>query len=105
MRVKHVGPRKPYAPPPLLAYDLSRLKLVLPRLTIDEQRDVQRIIDAQGVGYNVRYLAGRYERLAQPDRSAALRKGQGGAGGNMRLRVGPIEHLGRVHGARPRRKG
>ena len=64
MRIKHIGPRKPYVPPPMLAYDLTRLKAVLPRLTVDEQRDVQRIIDANGVGYNVRYLADRYERLA-----------------------------------------
>ena len=67
MRVKHVGPRKPYAPPALLAYDLARLKLVMPLASEDEQRDIQRIIDNQGRGYNVRYLASRYERLLKPD--------------------------------------
>ena len=68
MRVKHVGPRKPYAPPAANSISMARLKALIPRLTVEERADVQRIIDAQGRGYpNLGWLVDRYEALAQPD--------------------------------------
>ena len=62
---RRVGPRKPYLPPIDLADNLARLTALLPRLTVDEQRDALRIIDARGRGYpNLGWLLGKYERLA-----------------------------------------
>ena len=61
---RHVGPktRRPWVPDTIA---LDRLRAVSPRLTVDEQRDVLKILDAQGKGYpDLGWRADRYERLA-----------------------------------------
>ena len=61
---RRVGPRKPYVPPIDLDANLARLTALLPRLTVDEQRDALKIIDARGRGYpNLGWRVDRYERL------------------------------------------
>ena len=63
IETRHVGPkvRSKWVPDTI---NLDRLKALLPRLTVDEKRDVLRILDARGKGYpNLDWLASRYERL------------------------------------------
>ena len=78
MRVKHLPQRKPYTPPITLAADLARLTALLPLAGVDEQRDILRILDAKGRGYDTSWLAARYERLITPDpeRAALVERAQ-----------------------------
>src|SRR3990167_7388227 len=70
---RHVGP-KPKPPWVPDSISIDRLTALLPSLTVDEQRDVLRIIDARGRGYgDLAYLVARYERVSKAGASDPAR--------------------------------